>query len=153
TAKSAKIDWRSGILIEHDLFGKPVPTFPDHALSNLPRFGPGLQRSPQTAIEPEAIDWCRGIDGADAAQLDTRPLEATLLQPAPRRRVADTRPRLQRLMAELAEAVIDHGANCFSRVASIPERHADPIAELSSLRPHIDAAGTDHRAIKHDGEC
>jgi hypothetical protein len=27
------IDWRSSILIGHDLFGKPVPTFPDHALT------------------------------------------------------------------------------------------------------------------------
>jgi hypothetical protein len=27
------IDWRSSILIEHDLFGKPVPTFPGHALT------------------------------------------------------------------------------------------------------------------------
>jgi hypothetical protein len=24
--------WRSRSLVEHDLFGKPVPTFPDHAL-------------------------------------------------------------------------------------------------------------------------
>src|SRR6516164_2398570 len=104
-------------------------------------------------IQPKAVDWCRGIDGANATQLDTRPLEATLLQHATRRRVADPRPRLQRLMAELAEAVIDHGANCFGRVASVPERHADPIAELSSVRSRIDAARTDHRAIKHDGEC
>jgi DNA-binding Lrp family transcriptional regulator len=37
----ARWDWdewqsRSGFLIEHDLFGKPVTTFPDHALINAP---------------------------------------------------------------------------------------------------------------------
>jgi hypothetical protein len=26
------IDWRSIFLVKHDLFGKPVSTFPDHAL-------------------------------------------------------------------------------------------------------------------------
>jgi hypothetical protein len=29
---------RSRFLIEHDLFGKPVPTFPDHALSDRGAF-------------------------------------------------------------------------------------------------------------------
>src|SRR5262249_52312352 len=115
---------------------KPAARAGRHAicLSNLPRFGPGLKRSPHTAIEPEAIDRGRVIADADAAQLDARPLEATLLQHAARRRVADTRPSLQRLMSELAETVIDHGANRFGRVASVPERHADPIAELSPVR-------------------
>src|SRR5262245_6778148 len=27
---------RSGSLVEHDLFGKPVSTFPDHALEHIP---------------------------------------------------------------------------------------------------------------------
>jgi hypothetical protein len=26
---------RSSLLLEHDLFGKPVPTFPDHALDRV----------------------------------------------------------------------------------------------------------------------
>src|ERR1700722_8145723 len=29
---------RSSILFEHDLFGKPAPTFPDHALATTLRF-------------------------------------------------------------------------------------------------------------------
>jgi hypothetical protein len=29
---SDRIHWRSDILVEHDLFGKPDSTFPDHAL-------------------------------------------------------------------------------------------------------------------------
>src|SRR6266566_6368527 len=35
----------SSVLFEHDLFGKPVPTFPDHALL---RVGASLARLPKT---------------------------------------------------------------------------------------------------------
>src|ERR1700683_1037593 len=34
TTSSADRWWRSTDLIEHDLFGKPLHTFPDHALSH-----------------------------------------------------------------------------------------------------------------------
>src|SRR5580704_8040165 len=29
-----RIEWRSKFLVEHELFGKPVSTFPDHALDS-----------------------------------------------------------------------------------------------------------------------
>jgi hypothetical protein len=43
--------WRSRSLVEHDLFGKPVPTFPDHALDENARRKTG---------HFSFIDLCRG---------------------------------------------------------------------------------------------
>src|ERR1700757_5270485 len=55
-------------------------------------------------------------------------------------------------MTEFAKGVIDHRASGFRCVAAPPERHAKPIAELGTFRPHIDPARADRRAIEHDDE-
>src|SRR5262245_46593433 len=52
-----------------------------------PRLTPSLERGPQPAIQPEAIDRRRGSDGADASQYHAAPLEAALLEHATRGRV------------------------------------------------------------------
>src|SRR3978361_2449324 len=41
-------------LFEHDLFGKPVPTFPDHALSRSPRGTDQRQRG--LGIKPAVVE-------------------------------------------------------------------------------------------------
>src|SRR5437762_11633543 len=45
---------RSRFLIEHDLFGKPVSTFPDHALASGTR-GPGLSLCPGNDEPPSKL--------------------------------------------------------------------------------------------------
>src|SRR5262245_13718125 len=95
-----------------------------------PQLAPAAQRGPQAAVEAEAVDRCRRRDGAEALQLHAGPLEAALLEHAPRRRVADPRARLQRLEAERGERMVDHGARRLGGVALAPIRHAKPVADL-----------------------
>src|SRR5688572_18125518 len=68
---------------------------------------PALQRYPQTAVEPEAIDRRRARERADAVQTDAGPLEAALLQDATRRRIGHARGRLQCVVLALGEGIID----------------------------------------------
>src|SRR5215213_4153184 len=68
----------------------------DHALRRAPAF----QRSPQAAVEAEAVDRRRARDRADTQQACTGPLEAAFLQHAARRRIGDARRRLDRLAVE-----------------------------------------------------
>src|SRR5690349_2289713 len=99
--------------------------------SNLLRdqFGaaPVAQRGPDTAIEAEAVDRRGTVDGADAVKSDTAPLEAALLQHAPRRGIADARAGLQLLAAQHAEGVIDHRTRGFGGIAAAPEFGAEPV--------------------------
>ena len=58
---------------------------------------PGLERGPDAALEPEAVDRRRGVDRGDTVEADAGPLEAALLQHPARGRVGDARARLQRV--------------------------------------------------------
>ena len=60
---------------------------------------PALERCPDAALQPEAVDRRRGIDGADAVKADAGPLEAALLQHPARGRVGDAGAGLQRVVA------------------------------------------------------
>src|SRR5215467_4602144 len=124
--------------------------FAGHALSNLTRLTPGLERGPQATIKTKAIDRRRGIDGADAAKLDAGPLEAALLQHAPRCRIADASPGGKLLIAELGEGVVDQRPRRFGGVAAPPKRHAQPIAELGAVLPRVKSAHSDQPAVKLD---
>jgi hypothetical protein len=74
--------------LEHDLFGKPVPTFPDHALSQisgsnwLPVPQPREKRGGKR--QRESLGWCRmgGPSEAEACipcqHVKTRAFRATL---------------------------------------------------------------------------
>src|ERR1700691_6468629 len=50
-AQSLQIDWHSSILVEHDLFRKPVSTFRDHALavSSAQKSRGGARLEPESA--------------------------------------------------------------------------------------------------------
>ena len=61
---------------------------------------------------------------------DAGPLEAAFLQHPARGRVGHARAGLQRLVAEIAEGMVDHGARRFGGVALAPIRHAEPVADL-----------------------
>ena len=108
----------SGRALEHDP-EKRAPDFDRMTGSGCPRFrtltprggdlAPGLERQPQTAVEPEAIDRRRRIDGADAGQAARRVhWKRALLQHAARRRIGDARAGLQRLVPQIAECIVDH---------------------------------------------
>src|ERR1700720_1242513 len=114
---------------------------------------PGLERQPQAAIEPKAVDRCRGMNGADAREAHASPLERALLQHAARRGIADTRPGLQSLMPKVAKRVIDDGSRGSFHQARPPVARPKPIAELGAVVARIDAAGADQRAVQHDDEA
>ena len=111
-----------------------MPPFSGSCSGHLPRLRPGLERRPQAAIETKTVDRRGGIDGPNPAKPDTGPLETALLKHAARRRVADAGSGLQQLMAQLAEGVVNHGANCLGRVAASPKGNAEPITELGAVR-------------------
>src|ERR1043165_8289433 len=91
---------------------------------------PTLQRGPDAALEPEAIDRYRRPERADAAQADAGPLEAALLQHAARVRIGDAHRGLQRLWAEMGEGVIDQRAPPPGGVALAPVARAEPVADV-----------------------
>src|SRR5262249_40275281 len=92
-------------------------------------------------------------DRTNAVQSDTAPLEAALLQHAPRCGIADARTGLQLLAAEHAEGMIDHGTCGLGGVATAPEFGAEPVADLSTLSvARLDAAGADDRAVRQRDE-
>src|SRR6266571_7202843 len=117
-------------------------------LAPILRLAPSLQRSPKPAVETEAIDRRRAGDGADAHQARARPLEAALFQNAPRRRIGDARRRLDRLVAEVGEDMIDQRAHRFGGVAFAPVLDAKPVADLRRMPVDLgEAAGADHGSI------
>src|SRR5262249_14635400 len=117
--------------------------FADHALSNLTRLTPGLERGPQATIKTKAIDRRRGIDGADAAKLDAGPLEAALLKHAARRRIAHASPGGKLIIAELGEGVVDQRPRGLGGVATAPKRDAERTAEFSAVLQRIKPAPSD----------
>src|SRR5438552_1182406 len=83
---------------------KPVSR---HARDRAPAF----QRGPDAALEAEAIDRHRRAERADAAKTDAVPLEAALLQHAPRLRIGDAHAGLQRLVLQVGEGMVDQRAH------------------------------------------
>src|SRR5262249_32727848 len=115
---------------------------------HAPHLSPAFQRGPDAALEPEAIDRRGGVDRADAAQADTGPLEAALLQHVARRRIGDARGRVQFVVLEIAERMVDQRAHRLGRVAFAPERLAEPVAERGRAVAKLDAAGADQRVVR-----
>src|SRR5262245_27034745 len=91
---------------------------------------PAFERGPDAAVEPEAVDRRRALEGANAIEADAGPLEAAFLQHPARGRVGDARARLHRLVAELRKGVVDRRAGRFGGVAVAPIGRAEPIAEI-----------------------
>src|SRR3984957_15310075 len=92
---------------------------------------PGLQRRPQAAVEPKAVDRRRRVDGADARQAHAGPLEAAFLQHPARGRIGHARAGYQRFMLEIAEGVVDQSAHRLGGEAAAPIGHAEPVAHLA----------------------
>src|SRR5580692_6971872 len=111
---------------------------------------PRLQRRPQAAIEPKAVDRRRRVDGADARQPHAGPLEAAFLQHPARGRIVDARAGYQRFMLEVAERVVDQGARGFGGKTAAPIGHAEPVAELGPVFAQVDAADADRRAVERN---
>src|ERR1700688_3831424 len=89
--------------------------------SNPPHLSPAFERGPDAALEPEAIDRRRRMDRADAAEADAGPLEPAFLQHVARRRIGDAGARVQFLVVEIAEGVVDQGAHGLGRKTFAPE--------------------------------
>src|SRR5580700_11400145 len=106
---------------------------------------PRLQRCPQAAVEPEAIDRRRRVDGADARQPYAGPLEAAFLQHPARGRIADAGAGNERFVLEISESMVDQGARGFGGEAAAPIGHAEPVADLGSIFTQVDAADADRR--------
>src|SRR5580692_3117529 len=64
---------------------------------------PALERGPDGALQPKAVERRRRVEGADTEQAHPAPLEAAFFQHPARRRVADTRTRDDHLVAEVRE--------------------------------------------------
>src|SRR5581483_578833 len=123
------------------------------ALRHPLHLAPALERSPQAAIEAEAVDRRRARQRADACQAGAGPLEAALLQHAARRRVGDASGRLQRVAFEVGEGVVDHRAHRLGGVALAPMLDAEPVADLWRMPVDLrEAAGADHRLVPLPGE-
>src|SRR5712691_6778115 len=114
---------------------------------------PALERGPDRALEPEAVDRRRAFQRADAVEPDPGPLEAAFLQHPPRGRIGDAGTGLQRLELEIGEGVVDQRARRLGGEAAAPVRHAEPAAELRhqarSARPvaRLEPARADERAL------
>src|ERR1700730_9852490 len=91
---------------------------------------PRLQRRPQAAVEPKAVDRRRRVDGADARQPHAGPLEAAFLQHAARGRIVDAGAGYERFVLEIAESVVDQGARGFGGEAAAPIGYAEPVTHL-----------------------
>src|SRR5215472_2053779 len=96
--------------------GSPPSRHPSH----LP---PALERCPDAALEPEAVDRRGGVERADAAEADARPLEAAFLQQTARGGVRDAGAGVERRVIKVREAVVDQRAHRFGGVALAPMRH------------------------------
>src|SRR5438876_1015923 len=114
---------------------------------------PALERGPDRALEPEAVDRRRAFQRTDAIEPDPGPLEAAFLQHPPRSRIGDAGTGLQRLELEIGEGVVDQRARRLGGEAAAPVRHAEPAAELRhqarSTRPvaQLEPARADERAL------
>src|ERR1700722_8544314 len=113
---------------------------------------PGFERQPQTAIQPETIDRRGRMNRPDAGELHAGPLECAFLQHAARRRIAHAGARLQRLMPQVAEGVIDDRASGLGHETVAPIAGAKPIAELCAFVARIDPASADQGAVQHQDE-
>ena len=84
---------------------------------------------------------------------DACPLEAAFLQHAPGRRIGRARAGIDRVMAEIAERLVDQSAHGLGRIAASPKRRADPIADLGvrSVAP-FQSAGAGERAVAQSDE-
>src|SRR2546429_4041558 len=88
------------------------------------RLAPSLERGPQPAIKPEAIDRCRGGDRVDAPKHHAVPLEAALFEDAARGRIGHPCAGLEPLEPEILEGVVDQGSRGLGGIALAPIRHA-----------------------------
>src|SRR5436305_1184016 len=102
---------RSSFLLRHPLHGAPA-----------------LERGPDSAFEPEAVDRHGRAERPDAAQTDAGPLEAALLEHPARCRIGDAHRGLQRLVLRVGERVIDQRADRFGGVTLAPVASAKPVA-------------------------
>jgi hypothetical protein len=55
-APNIRVDIRTFLSFEHDLFGKPVSTFPDHALCSPEQFGGTAHRGDDIEISGAAAE-------------------------------------------------------------------------------------------------
>src|SRR5712691_7315344 len=114
---------------------------------------PALERGPDRALEPEAVDRRRAFQRADAVEPDPGPLEAAFLQHPPRGRIGDAGTGLQRLELEIGEGVVDQRAHRLGGEAAAPVRHAEPAAELrhqarsARTLAQLEPARADERAL------
>src|SRR5260370_42084421 len=125
-----------------------------HELPLSPRrTAPVLQRGPDAAREPEAIDRGRRSQRLEAVQLDAVPLEAAFLQNVARRRIGDTGARDQVVAIEFLEKEIDHGACGLGAKPLSPIVGPEPIAEFRRIRvATVDADHADRHMIVFDQE-
>src|SRR5947209_2912045 len=112
------------------VFDGAMPAHYDCASGHPFHRAPAFQRGPDAAFEPEAVDRHRGAERADTAEADAVPLEAALLQDAARARIGHAHARLQRLVLEIGERVIDQRAHGFGGVALAPVSEPKPVADL-----------------------
>src|SRR5262245_56996198 len=128
--------------------------FGEHALISRAHSAPALERRPEAAVEPEAIDRRGRGERPDAVEADPGPLEAALLKHPSRGRVAHARTAGEAIAAEVAEGMINHAARRLGGVAPAPERNAEPIADLGlfAVTPG-DPAGAEHVSAAGDQEC
>src|SRR5665647_1908563 len=104
----------------------PSPAMTIYTQGALSRLGnslhaaPGFERRPDAALEPETVDRRRRMDGADAVEADAGPLEAALLQHPARGRIGDARARLQCVVRQVGEGVVDHRVQRLGGVAVAP---------------------------------
>src|SRR6516225_1063340 len=93
------------------------------------------------------------MNGADTGQTNARPLERAFLQHTPRRRIRNPGARLQRLVPEVAERIINDCARRFGHEAMAPVTSAEPIAKLRALVTRIDSTSADQGAVEHQDEA
>src|SRR5882724_11660174 len=114
---------------------------------------PVLQRRPDTAREPEAIDRGRGSQRLEAMQFDAAPLEAAFFQDVARSRIGDPRAGDQLFDIELLEGEIDHRARRLSGKTPAPMLDAQPVAEFRRVwMTPVDADHADRHKIVLDQE-
>src|ERR1700737_1062751 len=137
------------------LRGRHPLFFAEMTTERLPRApgraAPVLQRRPDAARKPEAIDRGRRAQRLEAVQLDAAPLEAALLQDVARGGGGDARARVEKIEVELLEEKVDHRARGFGAEALAPMLEAEPIAEFRRIRrAPVDAGHADRRVIMFD---
>src|SRR5262249_14833398 len=115
---------------------------------------PTLERHPDSALEPKAVDRHRRIQRANAAETNAGPLEAAFLEHATRARIGHARAGRQRAIVEIDEREIDERAHRLDGKSLSPMRHAKPVTDLRlATLGRLDTAIADQRSVmKRDAE-